>query len=348
MNPWLLIASVAIPEVVALVKAAPVQMVPKFEEIRSHVGSLARATLARAEASNNCIPNVVSFARVPPLASTNSHGMTKTKQMAAALEASAAAASVPFVIGSIAFNVGRSRLSNPEHTHRWTVFVRGAHNQDLTYAISRVIFVLHVSYPDYRRGEGPPLPLFGARRGRRRAAFSGRCAHTRAPPPPRSLPPTPQLPRAEVRAPPFQVSETGWGEFNVEVEIFLKDPAAAPIRLTLPLKLHGAEGVSAAAPTAAQMEKPVVSEAYDEIVFNKLPEDPAARAELLAGPVAHPPPYPYREFLGASFSPEPELLAVGAARKWLADRAEELEERLSKAKAAASALQHKHLVDLGL
>ena len=45
----------------------------------------------------------------------------------ASLEASAAAASVPFVIGSIAFNVGRSRLINPEHTHRWTVFVRGAH-----------------------------------------------------------------------------------------------------------------------------------------------------------------------------------------------------------------------------
>ena len=72
----------------------------------------------------------------------------------ASLEASAAAVSVPFVIGSIAFNVGRSRLINPEHTHRWTVFLRGAHNQDLTYAISRVIFVLHVSYPDYRRGEG--------------------------------------------------------------------------------------------------------------------------------------------------------------------------------------------------
>jgi hypothetical protein len=272
----------------------------------------------------------------------------------ASLEASAAAASVPFVIGSIAFNVGRSRLINPEHTHRWTVFVRGAHNQDLTYAISRVIFVLHVSYPDYRRGEEAPLP-----------AASAACLHCapraptpRARPPRRPLlllhgrPRTPPSPRPrrrpEVRAPPFQVSETGWGEFNVEVEIYLKDPAAAPIRLTLPLKLHGAEGVSAAAPTAAQMEKPVVSETYDEIVFNKLPEDPAARAELLAGPVAHPPPYPYREFLGASFSPEPELLAVGAARKWLADRAEELEERLSKAKAAATALQHKHLVDLGL
>jgi hypothetical protein len=43
-------------------------------------------------------------------------------------------------------------LANPEHTHKWTVFLRGAHNQDLTYAISRVIFVLHGSYPDHRRG----------------------------------------------------------------------------------------------------------------------------------------------------------------------------------------------------
>ena len=72
------------------------------------------------------------------------------------LDASALASTpaVPFVYGSIAFNVGRNRLLNPEHTHKWTVFLRGAHNQDLTYAISRVIFVLHVSYPDYRRGEG--------------------------------------------------------------------------------------------------------------------------------------------------------------------------------------------------
>ncbi len=151
-----------------------------------------------------------------------------------------------------------------------------------------------------------------------------------------------------MHAPPFQVSETGWGEFSVEVEVFLKDPAAAPVRLTLPLKLHGSEGVHAGPPTPAQMEKPVVGETYDELVFNKLPEDPAARAELLAGPVAHPPPYPYREFMGASFSAEAELLAVAAARRWIAERAEELEERLSKAKSAASALQHKHLVDLGL
>jgi hypothetical protein len=255
------------------------------------------------------------------------------------LEASAAATtpSVPFVYGSIAFNVGRNRLSNPEHTHRWTVFVRGAHNQDLTYAISRVVFVLHVSYPDYRRGEGvcraaPFFPYF--------LAQPYPHAHSCL----RAL----SRPHAEVRAPPFQVSETGWGEFNVEVEIYLKDTAAAPIRLTLPLKLHGAEGVTLSAPSPAQMEKPVVSEVYDEIVFNKLPEDATIRAELLVGPVVHPPPYPYRESLCASFSPEPELLAIGAARKWLADRAEELEERLSKAKASAAALQHKHLVDLGL
>ena len=134
----------------------------------------------------------------------------------------------------------------------------------------------------------------------------------------------------------------------MQVEVYLKDPAAAPIRLTLPLKLHGAEGASGGPPTAAQMEKPVVSEAYDEIVFNKLPEDAAVRAELLAGPVTQPPPYPYREFMGSVFSPEPDLAALAAMRRWIAERAEELEDRIGKARVTATALGHKHVMDLGL
>lgn len=151
-----------------------------------------------------------------------------------------------------------------------------------------------------------------------------------------------------MRAPPFQVSETGWGEFGIDVEVHLRDPAVPPLRFTHMLKLHGAEGALLGAPTAAQLERPVLSEHYDEVVFNALPADPALRAELLRGPVAEAPPYPYREFLTPSFSAEAELLAIAAARKWLADRTEELEERLVKARASAAALQHKHLAELGL
>lgn len=69
-----------------------------------------------------------------------------------ALELAAKAPSLPIAFGSVAFLVGRNRLLNADHTHRWMVFVRGAHNQDITYAVSRVVFVLHSSYQDFRRG----------------------------------------------------------------------------------------------------------------------------------------------------------------------------------------------------
>lgn len=62
---------------------------------------------------------------------------------------------VPISYGSIAFNVGKGRLaSHPDHTHKWTVFLRGAYNQDITYAISKVVFSLHPSFADHIRGAG--------------------------------------------------------------------------------------------------------------------------------------------------------------------------------------------------
>jgi YEATS domain-containing protein 4 len=60
---------------------------------------------------------------------------------------------VPISYGSVCFNVGKGRLaSNPDHNHKWTVFLRGAYNQDITYAVSKVVFSLHPSYADPIRG----------------------------------------------------------------------------------------------------------------------------------------------------------------------------------------------------
>ncbi len=60
---------------------------------------------------------------------------------------------VPIAYGSVAFNVGKGRLaSHPDHTHKWTVFVRGAYNQDITYAVAKVVFTLHPSFADPVRG----------------------------------------------------------------------------------------------------------------------------------------------------------------------------------------------------
>ena len=134
------------------------------------------------------------------------------------------------------------------------------------------------------------------------------------------------------------------------IEIHLRDPAAPVIRLTHPLKLHADSSTATpAAPTSsasAAAERPVVSEHYDEICFNKLPADEAARKLLLKGPTADSPAYPHQEHL-TTWSEEPDLQAVHAARAWVAERAAELTDRLNKG-AGARAMLQKQLEDLGV
>ncbi len=148
--------------------------------------------------------------------------------------------------------------------------------------------------------------------------------------------------RAEITAPPFQVSETGWGAFEVGIEVYLKETGAAPFVLSHLLKLFpdaGAAGAAALVSAEGASSKPVLSERYDEIVFHVLPADAALRAQLLAGPLVEPPPYPYQDALTV-FAPEADLAAIAHARGWLSERTKELEERLVKARAAESALTH--------
>ena len=91
-----------------------------------------------------------------------------------------------------------------------------------------------------------------------------------------------------VSKPPYEVSETGWGEFEVQIKIHLADPQERPVTLYHVLKLFHTPGststssgaaAGAAASEAAsgdgstttsavvQGRKTVVSECYDEIVF---------------------------------------------------------------------------------
>ena len=252
---------------------------------------------------------------------------------------------VPISYGSIAFNVGKGRLaSHPDHTHKWTVFLRGAYNQDITYAISKVVFSLHPSFADHIRGAGYSSV---AARALFTAWLGLPCVLTRTsfPPPPTRL--------TELSSPPFQVSETGWGAFEVGIEVYLKDVGSPPFVLNHLLKLHpdptghvAAASAVGAPEKAASGDKPVLSEHYDEIVFHELPADPANRAALLAGPIIEPPPLPYQDALTV-FTPEADLAAISNARSWIAERSKELEERLVKARVSEDALSQA-LIDLGV
>ena len=51
---------------------------------------------------------------------------------------------LPFVYGSIAFYLGKK--ADEFQTHEWTLYVRGPNQEDLSLAISKVVFQLHASF----------------------------------------------------------------------------------------------------------------------------------------------------------------------------------------------------------
>lgn len=71
-----------------------------------------------------------------------------------------------------------------------------------------------------------------------------------------------------VEQPPFEVSETGWGEFEIMIKIHFHAAAnEKPVVLYHHLRLHPYEDDVNGQPWPK--EKPVLSLLYDELVFNE-------------------------------------------------------------------------------
>jgi len=68
-------------------------------------------------------------------------------------------------------------------------------------------------------------------------------------------------PVREVVAPPFIVTENGWGEFEAGIRIHFRDSEESPIEILHMVKLFHENG------TPQSLRKPVIHEKYDEIVF---------------------------------------------------------------------------------
>lgn len=66
--------------------------------------------------------------------------------------------------------------------------------------------------------------------------------------------------------PPYEVSETGWGEFEIQIKIHFQDPAEKPIQLSHLLKLFPSDDPAA---YAEQKNNKVVSDHYDEVIFSE-------------------------------------------------------------------------------
>ena len=69
-----------------------------------------------------------------------------------------AAVCCPLVYGSFAFWLGRK--ADEFHTHKWTLFVRGPHGEDLGYFVEKVVFKLHPSFAQpVREVTKPPFEV---------------------------------------------------------------------------------------------------------------------------------------------------------------------------------------------
>jgi len=67
-----------------------------------------------------------------------------------------------------------------------------------------------------------------------------------------------------VNRPPYEVTETGWGEFEINIRIYFNDPTERPITLSHVLKLFQ----TGTDPTTGNIsKKPLITESYDEIIF---------------------------------------------------------------------------------
>lgn len=69
--------------------------------------------------------------------------------------------------------------------------------------------------------------------------------------------------------PPYEVTETGWGEFEVVIKLYFHDPTERPCTLYHNLKLFQSPIVDGEVTSAPDSKKGLVSESYEEIVFQE-------------------------------------------------------------------------------
>lgn len=101
--------------------------------------------------------------------------------------------------GSVAHRI-TGKKPNDSATHRWTVYIRGQDiHDDLSSIVSKVVFSLHPSFDEPIRGW--PYTMLGDHF----YSLTIRCY---------------LLIQQEVRNQPFEVTESGWGEFEVGIKVF--------------------------------------------------------------------------------------------------------------------------------
>lgn len=132
---------------------------------------------------------------------------------------------------------------------------------------------------------------------------------------------------------PYEINEYGWGEFDAVIRVYFKDPMEKAVEFFHPLKLFAGPGMELT-------RSPVVSEFYDEIVF----QDPSERLLEMLRSTPHGPgikvkismlaPY-FRDF---STCESNDLKRIEEARKTILDESRKKQERYEALETERAAL----------
>ncbi|CAG8459482.1 16372_t:CDS:2 [Acaulospora morrowiae] len=126
----------------------------------------------------------------------------------------------PIVYGNVATLLPQKKVPDSDHTHKWTVSVRGINGSDISHFVKKVTFKLHETYSN---------------------------------------------PQRVVEQPPFEITETGWGEFELSIKLQFVEPGEKHVSLYHNLRLHPYEEDGSI--STVNKNKPVQSFQYDELVF---------------------------------------------------------------------------------
>ena len=122
-----------------------------------------------------------------------------------------------------------------------------------------------------------------------------------------------------VSRPPYEIQETGWGEFEMMIKVFFQDPAEKPLTIYHLLKLFQTD------PAVIAGKKNVVSEHYDEIVFT----DPTnTMYNLLSNPRPSIPAVRHENSIDYKEMEERHLSTILSAQKKIKLEIQDLSERL--------------------
>ncbi|KAH0566799.1 YEATS domain-containing protein 4 [Cotesia glomerata] len=125
-----------------------------------------------------------------------------------------------------------------------------------------------------------------------------------------------------VTKPPYEVTETGWGEFEIVIKIYFNDPNERPVTIYHILKLFQSP------PEAQNGKKNLVSEFYEEIVF----QDPTQLMQHLLSttrPMTHG---PWKHETDFEAKKQSTLKAIAEARNKIRQEVIEYKEKLTLAK----------------